>query len=355
MKEKTNVSKRNKILLIVGIVIGLICGIIIGPNAISKTGRTLIKGEWYDIDGCQLKFAGIYWQYFMDNVDNPPDYYWNSSKCPFYVIAGDKIVAFGMGVEIIDIEEISKERIVLKNGERVEEFTNKNVKKSMKGLSDEDKKILELFKREEWKSVYGRMTFMAHEYQLSTYCFLDDFGGTNHYYYDYIGDGIIEVRYGDTIERLTIKSIDEDKMVMNVRGEELEFEHRVDGGFYYAEHLCLCDDCKSVLYSDDDKYDEVRGIYYVDADKMLVESGESYCHEDYGPLSKDMTQALLTEDTKVYVIERDNNGKCICKEVSVAHMAETINENGIITTACFWLDPEDKSRALKIVFPRIRK
>lgn len=356
--KSTETKKGNKKYLKIVLIICMACAIIFGVlrlcNGISDNGKILAGGRWYNIQGVNLKFSGTYWQYMQDNDDNPPDYYWDCTKHPFYVMAGDKIITFGLGVQIIDIEEISKERIILKyKGESVE-FTNSDAKRTTEGLSEEDKKELALLKNGTWKSVYGRMEFSVNEYKLNTYYFLDDFGGVCHYYYDYLGDGVIEVRYGDTIERLIIVSIDNNKLVMDVRGEKLEFEHPPAEGYRYYEHLCLCDDCKSVLYGDK-RYDEVRGTFVIDTEKKEVWSGETNCHEDYGPLSNTETTATYTSDTKFYIIEREEVGKCICKELSAQEMSEILYEYASRTSACFWLDPQDKSKVTKIVFPRIRK
>ncbi len=37
----------------------------------------------------------------------------SSEICPFYFVIGDKIVTYGMGIEIIDIKEMNKESMTL--------------------------------------------------------------------------------------------------------------------------------------------------------------------------------------------------------------------------------------------------
>ena len=216
--KEINMKKSFKILLIISIMAQLLFA-----SVSLYYNVRLIIGKWSDMSGTELKFyPGNVWSYRYRCPEGCcNDARGNSDICPFYFVVGDKIITYGVGVDIIDIDDLSVDKLMIKIHGEKRKFINLRSDILESRYEGEDKRIFDLLRSGEWRSTNRPAVIEFNDYKMDAYDFLNLSGD---FYYEYLGGGLLEVEFEEgEPEKMTIIEISEEKLIINARGVEIKF------------------------------------------------------------------------------------------------------------------------------------
>ena len=303
---------------------------------------------WTMVDDSKLKFTPYgYWSCKNLCSEGCCNYApGNSDRCPFYIVLGNKVIAYGIGIDVMEIKDISEESITLvmfgSGGKEEYKFANLS---HVKDYGKEDREVVDIVASGHWKS--GNIELKFNEYifyrldRNKSTSYAEEYDG---YFYQVVNGKTIEVEHNDVKEQINIVKIDEKEMVLEFDGKEYSFVNTLyrPADWFSEGYFCTCDKCMTILNG----YDNMQGIELVKSASICV-TIPSF-NDNLVAQENEKHKWLLSYDLKVYMIEKDKQDECTLKEIELGQLESIINRKR--TTGCFWIEND---KVTKIVIPRL--